>query len=108
MGVLFDTFPPVLQLHLKRFDYDYDRDMQIKARCLALNLTTPVIKPGASSFGHAELRLQSSTSLCMHCANDQARMLVGNVPCCSAMMPAEYPSPLPASHRVVESHGGAR
>ncbi|KAK9819401.1 hypothetical protein WJX81_005916 [Elliptochloris bilobata] len=30
MGVLFDTFPPVLQLHLKRFDYDYDRDMQIK------------------------------------------------------------------------------
>ena len=35
MGVLFDTFPPVLQLHLKRFDYDYDRDMQIKARCLA-------------------------------------------------------------------------
>ena len=35
MGVLFDTFPPVLQLHLKRFDYDYDRDMQIKARCSA-------------------------------------------------------------------------
>ena len=34
MGVLFDTFPPVLQLHLKRFDYDYDRDMQIKARAL--------------------------------------------------------------------------
>ena len=37
MGVLFDTLPPVLQLHLKRFDYDYDRDMQIKARSLASN-----------------------------------------------------------------------
>eukprot|EP00803_Ostreobium_quekettii_P004318 evm.model.scf_1518.4 EVM.evm.TU.scf_1518.4 scf_1518:22440-34055(-) len=28
--VKFDDFPPVLQLHLKRFDYDYQRDLQIK------------------------------------------------------------------------------
>lgn len=28
--VRFDDFPPVLQLHLMRFDYDYQRDMQIK------------------------------------------------------------------------------
>jgi len=28
--VKFDDFPPVLQLHLMRFDYDYQRDMQIK------------------------------------------------------------------------------
>ena len=48
MGVLFDTFPPVLQLHLKRFDYDYDRDMQIKARWRATNLTAHVIKPECS------------------------------------------------------------
>eukprot|EP00803_Ostreobium_quekettii_P006505 evm.model.scf_920EXC.1 EVM.evm.TU.scf_920EXC.1 scf_920EXC:20698-24688(+) len=28
--VKFDCFPPVLQLHLKRSDYDFQRDMQIK------------------------------------------------------------------------------
>ena len=43
MGVLFDTFPPVLQLHLKRFDYDYDRDMQIKARCFATSCTPRIM-----------------------------------------------------------------
>ncbi|KAL3154338.1 hypothetical protein ABBQ32_013820 [Trebouxia sp. C0010 RCD-2024] len=29
-GVLFDDFPPVLQLQLKRFEYDFQRDMMIK------------------------------------------------------------------------------
>ncbi|KAL8029537.1 hypothetical protein ABFX02_14G230900 [Erythranthe guttata] len=29
-GVLFIDFPPVLQLHLKRFEYDYVRDIMIK------------------------------------------------------------------------------
>eukprot|EP00884_Botryococcus_braunii_P009403 jgi/Botrbrau1/18464/Bobra.0072s0047.1 len=29
-GVLFDSFPPVLQLQLKRFEYDYTRDSMVK------------------------------------------------------------------------------
>ncbi|KAJ2545053.1 ubiquitin-specific protease ubp15, partial [Coemansia sp. RSA 1933] len=29
-GVIFESFPPVLHLHLKRFDYDYTRDATIK------------------------------------------------------------------------------
>lgn len=29
-GTLFDTLPPVLSFHLKRFDYDWQRDMSIK------------------------------------------------------------------------------
>ncbi|KAJ9515795.1 hypothetical protein QJQ45_008694 [Haematococcus lacustris] len=31
-GVLFHSLPPVLQLHLKRFDYDFQRDTQLKVR----------------------------------------------------------------------------
>ena len=30
-GVQFESLPPVLQLHLKRFTYDLDRDMNVKA-----------------------------------------------------------------------------
>ena len=29
-GVLFIDFPPVLQLQLKRFEYDFSRDMMVK------------------------------------------------------------------------------
>lgn len=29
-GVLFEKFPPVLELHLKRFEYDFVRDMNVK------------------------------------------------------------------------------
>lgn len=29
-GVLFDSLPPVLNLHLKRFEYDYTKDMMVK------------------------------------------------------------------------------
>ena len=29
-GVLFDDFPPVLQLQLKRFEYDFQRDIMVK------------------------------------------------------------------------------
>lgn len=29
-GVLFDEFPPVLQLQLKRFEYDFQRDVMVK------------------------------------------------------------------------------
>ena len=31
-GVLFDSFPPVLQLQLKRFEYDFQRDVMVKVR----------------------------------------------------------------------------
>lgn len=33
-GVLFDDFPPVLQLQLKRFEYDFQRDMMVKVGLL--------------------------------------------------------------------------
>jgi ubiquitin carboxyl-terminal hydrolase 7 len=29
-GVLFDELPPVLQLQLKRFEYDFQRDTMVK------------------------------------------------------------------------------
>jgi len=29
-GILFDSFPPVLQLHLKRFEFDFQRDVSTK------------------------------------------------------------------------------
>lgn len=35
-GVLFDDFPPVLQLQLKRFEYDFNRDSMMKVRSLGL------------------------------------------------------------------------
>ena len=36
-GVLFIDFPPVLQLQLKRFEYDFMRDTMVKVRISALN-----------------------------------------------------------------------
>lgn len=33
-GTRFLEFPPVLHLHLKRFEYDFQRDMQVKVRLL--------------------------------------------------------------------------
>ena len=45
--MLFDSFPPVLQLQLKRFEYDFQRDVMVKVRpsfhsqhCLTLILLT--------------------------------------------------------------------
>lgn len=32
--MLFDSFPPVLQLQLKRFEYDFQRDVMVKVRSL--------------------------------------------------------------------------
>lgn len=29
-GVIFDSFPPVLHLQLKRFEYDFMRDTMVK------------------------------------------------------------------------------
>lgn len=29
-GLKFESLPPVLQLHLRRFDYDYQRDTMLK------------------------------------------------------------------------------
>ena len=29
-GILFEDFPPVLQLQLKRFEYDFQRDINVK------------------------------------------------------------------------------
>lgn len=35
-GVLFIDFPPVLQLQLKRFEYDFMRDTMVKVCWLAI------------------------------------------------------------------------
>lgn len=37
-GVVFESFPPVLHLQLKRFEYDFQRDQNIKVSVLALSL----------------------------------------------------------------------
>lgn len=31
-GVIFESFPPVLNLQLKRFDYDFMQDAMVKVR----------------------------------------------------------------------------
>ena len=51
-GVLFDSFPPVLQLQLKRFEYDFQRDIMVKvtlfclcaSRLFAVSLETQTIQ----------------------------------------------------------------
>ena len=34
IGDQYDEFPAVLQLHLKRFEYDFERDIRVKVRCM--------------------------------------------------------------------------
>lgn len=41
-GVLFDDFPPVLQLQLKRFEYDFQRDIMVKVQPLHLQCNCQV------------------------------------------------------------------
>lgn len=41
-GVLFDDFPPVLQLQLKRFEYDFQRDIMVKV-CKAFIANLPCL-----------------------------------------------------------------
>ena len=54
-GVLFDSLPPVLQLQLKRFEYDFQRDAMVKV--------------SEAAFGHGDplkgLRLFVSASECL-------------------------------------------
>lgn len=40
-GVLFIDFPPVLQLHLKRFEYDFMRDTMVKVSFKSLYMLHP-------------------------------------------------------------------
>ena len=37
-GVLFGDFPPVLQLQLKRFEYDFQRDIMVKVCSIACTM----------------------------------------------------------------------
>lgn len=39
-GVLFDSFPPVLQLQLKRFEYDFQRDTMVKVGAVLFNFVS--------------------------------------------------------------------
>lgn len=48
-GVLFLDFPPVLQLQLKRFEYDYMRDTMVKVRTL-LNTAIKMINHFCTSL----------------------------------------------------------
>lgn len=36
-GVIFESFPPVLHLQLKRFEYDMQRDQNVKVSCMCLS-----------------------------------------------------------------------
>lgn len=35
-GVIFDSFPPVLHLQLKRFEYDFMRDTMVKVKYMSM------------------------------------------------------------------------
>jgi ubiquitin carboxyl-terminal hydrolase 7 len=35
-GVVFESFPPVLHLQLKRFEYDIQRDVNVKVGCSSI------------------------------------------------------------------------
>lgn len=41
-GVLFIDFPPVLQLQLKRFEYDFMRDTMVKV-CISALISFPFL-----------------------------------------------------------------
>lgn len=45
MGILFDSFPPVLQIQLRRFEYDFMKDIMIK---VSQPVTTPTPPPLSS------------------------------------------------------------
>ena len=65
-GVLFDDFPPVLQLQLKRFEYDFRRDIMVKARTPAhLHISSSTTFPSACSLAcDARLGVASCTDAC--------------------------------------------
>jgi hypothetical protein len=46
-GVLFDEFPPVLQLQLKRFEYDFQRDIMVKVG-MAVQSVSKIYVPQSS------------------------------------------------------------
>ena len=35
--MLFDSFPPVLQIQLRRFEYDFVRDIMVKVKLASIN-----------------------------------------------------------------------
>lgn len=49
-GVLFDEFPPVLQLQLKRFEYDFQRDIMVKV--------SSAVSPVTACIGTADQGVQ--------------------------------------------------
>jgi hypothetical protein len=49
-GVLFDQLPPVLQLQLKRFEYDFARDTMVKVRPYVI-LSYILINPSLGATG---------------------------------------------------------
>ena len=57
-GDLYEEFPPVLQLHLKRFEYDFDRDIRVKVRPSPSNASR-----AAAGFRVKELCLKLSEPL---------------------------------------------
>ena len=63
-GDLFEKFPPVLQLHLKRFEYDFEHDTRLKVPpCPPLPLAT-FRMPG----GGSRLRLHRQLNRALHTA----------------------------------------
>lgn len=38
-GIIFESFPPVLHLQLKRFEYDMQRDAMVKVSAKLLSVT---------------------------------------------------------------------
>jgi ubiquitin C-terminal hydrolase len=61
-GVSFDSFPPVLQLQLKRFEYDFQRDTMVGL--YALNAVDPLHETARFQPLNLKVRKKLVSSLC--------------------------------------------
>jgi hypothetical protein len=69
IGDLFCDFPPVLQLHLKRFEYDFERDIRVKVRsrgCCTCSFPMKVLlrnsRPALSACSHIDRSMIGTSS----------------------------------------------
>lgn len=63
-GVLFEDFPPVLQLQLKRFEYDFQRDTMVKVGTRGNLLNSRLLVNNCRSYGCTYLQSEGSLWCC--------------------------------------------
>ena len=75
--MLFDSFPPVLQLQLKRFEYDFQRDVMVKVRCFIASTLLLCCEAGldAVAFRFSEFRGHNMCARARTCADSLGGIL---------------------------------